>query len=352
MVEDTDTISRLKVNNFTAFEQCDFEFSASLNLFVGQNGTGKTHILKLLYSITESAYRPKSKSISEKSYVANHIADKLIGVFRPDHLYRLCRDTGDQRQCEVVCECTMFKQLVFVLLPKADSPFLVDFSNIQWLEKRPVFLPPRELLSLLPGFAALYENSHIPFEETYRDTCLLLEAPLAKGYRADRLGVILEPIEQAIGGHVSITSTGQVYLEQAGVLREIHLVAEGYRKLAMVARLIATGHLAKGGFLFWDEPEANLNPKIIKIVARTILHLCRGGVQVFVATHSLFLLRELDILLQTAEFSGTPARFFGLHPGANGVDVMQGDSIDDIGEITSLREELSQSDRYLETGNA
>jgi len=68
---------------------------------------------------------------------------------------------------------------------------------------------------------------------------------------------------------------------------------------------------------------------------------------VFVASHSLFLLRELDILLKTAEFNGVEARFFGLHPGADRVTVQQGDTVDDIGTIDALQEELGQSDRYL-----
>ncbi len=41
--------------------------------------------------------------------------------------------------------------------------------------------------------------------------------------------------------------------------------------------------------------EANLSPKFIKSVALAILGLARDGIQVFVATHSLFLLRELEI---------------------------------------------------------
>lgn len=45
------------------------------------------------------------------------------------------------------------------------------------------------------------------------------------------------------------------------------------------------------------------------------------------------------------DFKGTKARFIGLQHGVNGVDVEQGDTID---EITALDEDLRQSDRYLE----
>jgi hypothetical protein len=58
-------------------------------------------------------------------------------------------------------------------------------------------------------------------------------------------------------------------------------------------------------------------------------------------------MRELDILLQTDPFQGTGARYIGLQAGDDGVIVQQGGSIDDIGAIAALDEELSQSDRYM-----
>ena len=117
----------------------------------------------------------------------------------------------------------------------------------------------------------------------------------------------------------------------------------------MLARLIATGSVLDKGCLFWDEPEANLNPKLIKQVANTVLQLGQSGIQVFIATHSLFLLRELHILLQNPTFKEVRARFFGLRSSDEGVIVSQGETVDDIGAITALDEELSQSDRYLES---
>ena len=176
----------------------------------------------------------------------------------------------------------------------------------------------------------------------------MLGAPLAKDPREPGIKELLVPIEEAMGGKVESDSAGRFYLkEKTGNNLEIHLVAEGLRKLAMLARLIATGQLAEKGFLFWDEPQANLNPKIIKALAKTILELCRSGIQVFVATHCLFLMRELDILLQTPKLKCTSGRFFGLHKLENSIEIQQGNSIDDIGDITSLSEELTQLDRFL-----
>ena len=116
----------------------------------------------------------------------------------------------------------------------------------------------------------------------------------------------------------------------------------------MLARLIATGSLLDKGYLFWDEPETNLNPKLIKLIARVILHLCAQGIQVFIATHSLFLLRELELLSSQSEFRTIEERYFSLKKTDAGVLVEQGDSIEKLETLVLLDEELAQSDRYME----
>jgi predicted ATPase len=130
---------------------------------------------------------------------------------------------------------------------------------------------------------------------------------------------------------------------------EMPLVAEGLRKLAMVARLISTGSLLDKGYLFWDEPEANLNPRLIKVVARLLLSLSAHGIQVIVATHSLFLLRELEILSYQQKGKKADQRFFALCEIDEGMQVEQGNSIEDLQTLVLLDEEMIQSDRFMET---
>ena len=67
----------------------------------------------------------------------------------------------------------------------------------------------------------------------------------------------------------------------------------------------------------------------------------------FVATHSLFLIRELEILAQRDDFRGVDQRYFALAIRRDEVRVEQGDTADDLQTLMLLNENLQQSDRYL-----
>jgi predicted ATPase len=348
-------LESLTLRNFTAFSQADLKFAPGLNVIVGENGAGKTHILKAAYSVIYVSAKGTKESgtlTPTKAHVQTAIADKLNAVFKPDELGRLARrDRRGRQRCEVGCSFSSPTHgMAFSFNTASKSEVTVDRTPSAWVDKLPVYLPTRDLLTIYPGFVPLYETTHLPFEETWRDTCILLGAPLARGPREKQIRQLLVPLEEAMEGKVELDESGRFYLNIDGVRMKMHLVAEGLQKLAMMARLIATGSLIDKGFLFWDEPESNLNPKIIKVIARTILHVCQSGIQVFIASHSLFLIRELDILLQSAEYKGIKARFFGLLRSEQGVWVKQGDAADDIGKIDALQEELSQADRYLGSG--
>ena len=65
------TISRIKLERFTAFEKLDLNLSPGVNTFVGANGTGKTHLMKVAYAACD---------ISKTQL---NFAEKLIRVFLP-----------------------------------------------------------------------------------------------------------------------------------------------------------------------------------------------------------------------------------------------------------------------------
>jgi len=340
----------LHLRNFTVFPDAKFTFGRHLNVIIGENGLGKTHVLKAAYcmlAVSARGAKDSGNTNPTKSYLQVAMANKLRGVFKPDEIGRLARRQAGRNRSEVACHFDDSAcDFEFSFNTASKSEVTIDQSPQAWTEDVPVYLPTRELLTIYPGFVSLYETTHLEFEETWRDTAILLGAPLAKGARERKIRELLQPLEEAMGGTVELDLSGRFYVRTQNGRFEMHLVAEGLRKLAMLARLIANGSLLDKGYLFWDEPDANLNPKLVKLIARTILNISQTGIQVFIATHSLFLLREIYIL-QQAEFHTIDTRHFSLRDGEEGVSVRQGETVEDIGEIALLDEELMQSERYI-----
>ncbi len=223
-----------------------------------------------------------------------------MGVFRPDSLGRLVRRRPGRGRAHIEValrngepEAAPDSRLAFRFSTNSQRVVVEAMPKPQ-TASRPVFLPTRELLTVHPGLIAHYETHHLDIEETWVDTCKLLQLPALRGPRLADIAALLEPVERAMGGKVVLDHTGRFYLRSShGATLEMPLVAEGHRKFATLAQLLVNGSLLKQGFLFWDEPDANLNPILIRQVAEAILNICRGGVQTFIATHSLFLLSRL-----------------------------------------------------------
>ncbi|WP_306368071.1 ATP/GTP-binding protein [Nocardiopsis sp. CC223A] len=355
-------ITRLEADGFGPLDEVDIRLSPTLNIVTGENATGKSQLLKLLYAGTRSL---AGRSTLTKSALSSDIAEALIGIFRPDQLGRLARRVQGRGRARVELKYGgIGEPLAFDFASNARSDVRVASVPRTSLGDTPVFLPSRELLSLYPGLVSLFETREVEFDETWRDTALLLGRSALRGPRGKAATELLAPLLGEIEGTV-LEENGRFYVRLPGGTAgagkgvgkiEAHLVSEGFRKLAMIIRLVSNGVLLEGGYLFWDEPEANLNPKTQRAVARTILALARSGTQVFVATHSVFLLRELELLLdQEPPENPIEPCYIGLYreapteEGALAQAVRAETATDpaDLSAIAALEAESSQSLRYL-----
>lgn len=335
-------VKLLVLENFSLLPNETLEFSSGLNIIVAENACGKSHLLKILYCLLAVTANEKQRLV--KTDLQKAFADKLTAVFRPDSLGRLVKRQQGRNRADIS------------LVLNSGEINRIDFStnsssqvNIQEIIKEhnntPAFIPTRELITLCPWFVPLYNHNHIPFDETWYDTCQLLGLPISKGVKEKQIRQLLRPLEEAMGDKIKTDPAGRFYLGNV----ESYLVAEGVRKLMMLARLISTGSLLDKGYLFWDEPEANLNPKLIKIIAKIIFELSQSNIQIFITTHSLFLLRELEILKSNTKNKNTEEfRYFSLTKNLEDEVVLQQTSdFYEIDDLVLLDENLAQSDRYL-----
>lgn len=178
-------IKSLSLKNFTLFRDNSLDFSPGINVFVGENGTGKSHLLKLLYATSRSlTLRPKGLFPSDptKSFLEKEIADRLTGIFRPDSLGRLSSRIQGKSKSEV---CQKFdnpkEEITFSFSTVSTEKVMINSLPEKWRKIDSVYLPTREILSIYPHFTSVYETTQIPFEETWRDLALLLGKGLLKG---------------------------------------------------------------------------------------------------------------------------------------------------------------------------
>jgi AAA15 family ATPase/GTPase len=336
-------LKSLNIKNFTVFEEAKVEFSPGLNVIIGDNATGKTHLLKLGYSVMHTLFK-KEKGINSKKT----LADKLYGVFKPNSLGHLNRYSSGRQRTEITVEIDFIDRgtetLQFSFAKNSRTEVTLNKTiNKALSSQAPIFMPSREVLTLHPEITALYEERFMTIDETHYDLCKAINLPLLRKL-PKTLSEIIKPLEAELGGKVKMDKMGHFYLEipKQGKI-EISLIAEGFRKIAMLVYLIHNGSLTKKSTLFWDETEANLNPRMMVKVANALAALVQYGVQVILVTHELFLMNELSLLIESTP--KMPAQFLSCRPEKVSVTVEQGRLLEDLHTIVVLDEALAQDDR-------
>ena len=273
------TLTKVKLERFTAFEDLAVEFSPGINAFIGANGTGKTHLMKVCYAAC-NAFRAD-----------DIIGNELLGAFLPSgrQLGQLVKQPASQASAAVFAGDRKVS-IVFDARrtsTETDAGLAIDST----------YIPPKEMLANAPGFLSLYAVREVHFEEVYRNILHRTYLPPLRGPLPTPRQKLLDKLQKAIGGEVVVEGEEFFLSNQRGKI-EFTLLAEGFRKLGLLWLLIRNGSLGDGSVLFWDEPETNLNPGLYGIVIKILLELHRTGVQVFFATHDYVILKELDLQMK------------------------------------------------------
>lgn len=342
-------IKNIGMTNFTVFENETLMLSDGLNIVIGENGAGKSHLLRLLYSLIRCNNEVARNDVGKTRHsLRSAIPEKLLKIFRPDKLNHLIRQGKDMSEIGIDLE-KYFIKFRFTKNTRVEVGMNKDDVPKQLSEKKSVFIPEKETLSFHEGFTALYNRREVSFDETYYDLAEALNLSALKNIDAyPEEKKISDMLENILDGQI-LLERGKFYLaHNAKKKTEITLIAEGLRKIGTISRLLANGSLNKNSILFWDEPDSGLNPSLIRKIAKALLDLSSAGMQVFMTTHNLFMVREMEILKDKKD----KVRYFGLgFDDQNHLRISQSDNIEDLADLVLLDEDLEQNDRFLKKDN-
>ena len=162
-----DPITRIRLRGFTAFEELELEPSSGINVLTGVNGTGKTHLMKVMYAACEA------------SKVGVHFATKLQGVFMPWQ-GRIGRTTRRRQVGGTnirVERGSRYIRASFNTRTGAPKSAVVRVRGWQDEEVWSAYIPVKEMLANASGFVSLYDRRNVHFEEVYRDILELASLP-------------------------------------------------------------------------------------------------------------------------------------------------------------------------------
>ncbi len=281
-------LKKIEIKNVTVFENINMEFSDGINIFIGENGIGKTHIMKLLYAACKAAKVDVS------------FPQKVVRVFRPDgsNIRRLVsrKRAGETASVKIYSDDAN----IGMKFTTKTNKWAAQITNEATWEKQLAdlsctFIPAKEILSNSWNLEAAVGSNNVEFDDTYVDIVMAAKIDISAGRDTHDRKRYLGILQGITAGKVSVEQE-RFYLKPGTQAKiEFNLVAEGIRKIALLWQLIKNGTLENGAILFWDEPEANINPKHIPTIVDMLLELQRNGVQIFVSTHDYFLAKYFEV---------------------------------------------------------
>ena len=282
-------LTRIKIENFTVFEDITIPFSKGLNILVGENGMGKTHVMKLAYAACQS--RKHDVSFSQKTTMLFRPAQSGIGRL-------VNRNKNGENTARVLVESDI-AQIGMSFSTKTKKWDAEVKSEEKWEKQMSgttsVFIPAKEILSNAWNLDAAVKMGNVEFDDTYLDIIAAAKIDISTDVDSVARKKYLKILQKISNGKVTVQDD-RFYLKPGTQAKlEFNLVAEGIRKIALLWQLIKNGTLEKGSVLFWDEPEANINPKYIPVLAELLIMLEKEGVQIFVSTHDYFLSKYIEV---------------------------------------------------------
>lgn len=296
-------IKSTHLQNFMAFKNFKASWSPEINIISGENGRGKTALIKIMYALAKAWLNSGTKNKANKIFT-----EKIANTFKPENgnIGRIVQRKQNPEEC--VCEISIEEHgtpIKTAFGPKAKSHIeTLTYPSVNEPEASVVYIPPSEIISAVENFRFLYEDMHIAFDETYYDLVKALDRPLTKQQKTLEQKQILSAVNEIING--SVTQNGNRFYIRTKTDKnvEMALVPESHRKLATIAQLILNGSLHEKTILFWDEPETNMDHEMTRLTADIAMLLAKTGTQIFITTHDYFL----------QQYFNTTAGFYGMNP--------------------------------------
>jgi len=289
-------IKEITVKGFGPIDDARCENLQNINVLIGHNGAGKTFLLKSLYAALKTIEQYK-RGKEPRTYKVL-LSESLYWTFQSDSLGALVKK-GEQ-------------SLNFSMKSDNDEVFCYTFGtattkSVQNVtdtfnptEVNNVFIPAKEIVSIQDIILRSFEVDKLfGFDKSYVDLSrALIKTVQGRNYK--EFADARKSLNDAVGGRIEYDDDKKAWIfrDKNRQVFEISITSEGVKRLAILDLLLGNHYLTRKSIIIIDEAEANLHPEMICRFMEILVVLAKAGLQIFISTHSYFVIKNLYILAQ------------------------------------------------------
>lgn len=110
---------------------------------------------------------------------------------------------------------------------------------------------------------------------------------------------LADSLEEVLGGEFVFSGDDLVFKDRdTNNSISKNLISFGMTNIGMIHALLKNNVITPGSFVFLDEPETNLHPEWQVLLTRTLLSLADNDINIVMATHSIDMLKALEVGLK------------------------------------------------------
>jgi len=288
-------IKSFELRNFGPLGEIKADNLAKINLFIGPNSSGKTFMLKALYSAIKS-HEEAGKGDDKRDF-PEVLSDKLYWTFQTEKLGDLV-SKGGGKKLNLSLTLNDNSSLVYSFGQDTTKKVIPMHNNLSKRDANSIFLPPKEVLTLQNIILkSSVQDKIFGFDATYTDLVLALKNPLQRGRNLDSFSLSRNKLKQMFSGRVEYDSGHDKWLYKKGKSKfSILATSEGIKKIAILDTLLGNRYLKSKSVVFIDEPESALHPTAIGQFMDIIEVLSKEGIQFFIASHSYYVIKKLMLI--------------------------------------------------------